>query len=397
MKEMLTENRKLDSEELFWHEVSRNKTAVGQPEDLPLKSTYLKDISDHSFWTDTGVLEKWDLGDERDRITKDFQTTGDGIQWERDIWPKSVQHDLNTLLFGRYCSQGKEHRASLFSLLPLKMALPPSWSGVDRDQRYWCSGLFDGLETAFSYISFPGNFFHMHVEQCFFPFYNYCYQGCKIWYWIQADDTPRLMDWLWTKLARQYDVTIEREDFVLVQALAYAKETLMLNPDELREDGFQVNRLEQRAGDVVFGLGNVFHWGETLEHVAVNEAINYTPIWWLEHGLPELIEWFETFFIPFIEQLEVTSLTSWVTGDSSIITDRIKYQCAHMCPREWMLMFVRCVERDVKQWKSDRRARINYIELNDVDRVLANLGKLQTLLLKPLVREFCNRWDGEDV
>ena len=55
--------------------------------------------------------------------------------------------------------------------------------------------------------------------------------------------------------------------------------------------GIRVFHIEQLAGDVVLGDGDVVHLGCCTNSHLINEAINFMPVHWLATGLPRLLQW----------------------------------------------------------------------------------------------------------
>ena len=74
------------------------------------------------------------------------------------------QHFLNAELFSA-------HRSSLFSLL----------SDAQRK-------LMAGTATPYYYLKTTNSLYRMHVEQCFFWFFNHCFGGASYWYLIWDDE-----------------------------------------------------------------------------------------------------------------------------------------------------------------------------------------------------------------
>ena len=188
------------------------------------------------------------------------------------LWPtdeaSSRQHFLNANLFNT-----SDRRSLLRLLRP--------------EQR--CSG----FDTPSYYLKLPESFFRMHCEQLFAPFYNYCWQGCTIWYAVMEEDRVALEKYLAAMVARKFDIDLHQlwkeNDTGLLWALVYSRQ-LFLDPFDLQASGVPVHRVEQAAGQAVVGKGTVLHWGLCGSVDSINEAVNWLPVLWLDDGLPQLVK-----------------------------------------------------------------------------------------------------------
>ena len=157
---------------------------------------------------------------------------------------------------------------------------------------------FPGFSSSFWYRKTPGAFFCMHPEQLFGPFYNLCYEGGTTWWVVRREDRKKLNAYVAEQAKHCYGVAeLTREEAEAVRGLLYTKQ-VVFHAHDLLATGVPLTKIEQVAGTVVVGDGDLIHFGTTTVDAqnpsrshSVNEAINFLPVRWLTTGLPRLVRW----------------------------------------------------------------------------------------------------------
>jgi hypothetical protein len=308
------------------------------------KVMYLRDITGHNMWKDRDVNQTESAAikiPESIDITEDWQSYG-FVNYHDDIVKKCIPNPLNTNLFPYH------PRSSLLSLLPLATVLP-----FENENQNWSSLQFPGLDRAFSYCSMNSNFFQMHREQLMFSFWNVCYAGQKIWYFIPECEQQKLEQYVIREFKNRNptisntSTTVTPDEDQLILALLFAKNTTFLDPRDLITHGIQVIRIVQNENEIITAKGTIFHWGLTAHHYAINEAINYIPIHWLVSGLPQVIGFIQ-WLIQYLKIKEASAHTALL----AILNERVEVMLTNNVPRIWTLAFIHYVREDLLLAKS---------------------------------------------
>ena len=191
--------------------------------------------------------------------------------------------------------------ASLSPLNPLLFCLEPD--NLSSIMQFAASGEawhFPGFSSPFWYRKTPGTFFCMHPEQLHAPFYNLCYEGGTTWWVVRREHRNELDAYVAEQAKQCYGVAeLTSDEAEAVRGLLYTKQ-VVFHPEELLAAGVPLTRIEQVAGTVVVGDGDLIHFGTTAvdaQHPSksrsVNEAVNFLPVRWLTTGLPRLVRWLE--------------------------------------------------------------------------------------------------------
>ena len=166
----------------------------------------------------------------------------------------------------------------------------------------WCrhrSSLFSLLEDQHTGITLPSYYlkttlsiFRLHDEQCKFPFFNYCFSGSSVWYFVMEADRDKLDKYILEQVCKEWGVDLAKlsnAEQDLFKLLICAK-GIMFSPAEVAAAGITVHRHVQRAGQVVIGHGTCAHWGFVNGDSCGQMAVNTCDVSWLEDGLPTLVE-----------------------------------------------------------------------------------------------------------
>ena len=282
----------------FWLDEMWARLSAGQQ---PRKMPYLKDMEEVDVW---GAV-----GEERDSSD---QVVKEGTPIHHFLNPKRFERD----------------RRNLLRILPAS------------------ARQFPGFLTASSYCKGVGSFFCAHVEQLFAPFYNFCWKGSTTWWAVVKADWGHFERFFIHYAKAHYKLDGGRpmtgEEESLLLALLYAKRAF-IDPRLMMACGLRVFHIEQRAGDVVVGEGEVVHLGMCTDSHSENEAINYIPVSWIKTGLPRLLEWVQWLCNTYI-RLHITTEVgvSDVPGAFEVVFHPLVCQLVSVhVPRVWTLEFLR--------------------------------------------------------
>ena len=318
---------------------------------MAAKHDYLKDIEDcwHLLWpTDQASSDSPQASSDSPQAGAAAAAAGsaasesDGAQLQlRQL----RQHYLNAALMNT------EDRRSLLRL-------------VKPGQR--CAG----FDTPSYYLKLPDSFFRMHWEQLFGPFYNYCWEGCTIWYSVLEEDRDALLRYLVNVVGpRRFGIDAGKlrqyGEEQLLWALAYSRQ-LFLDPLDLLANNVPVHRIEQTAGHAVVGKGTVLHWGQcgSGRH-SVNEAVNWLPVQWLRDGLPQLVgyvDWLASYVAR-----SGKKQPPHTPGLAQLFHHSVQTMVGHHTPRGYTVALCSAILRDLQAERDQRKCDYSALALTGSD------------------------------
>ena len=234
---------------------------------------------------------------------------------------------------------------------------------------------FLGGHTLMSYLKFSGNGeFALHFEQGFFPFVNYCQRGVGVWWSIPpGEENERKLVQYSNYIGHHSDLPVFDADTNLTRlydthpglALVFVRSRMLLpDPHELAADfNIPVERFDQEEGDVMIGHGYVMHMGTAGTGQVLTEAINAVPIWWLDHGLPELVDMLIKHISPYMQQWRLYwaygadnyDLPSGLTLDtcSLLFRKQTASEYTRVIPVSWFRLFTRILLHHLQVYCND--------------------------------------------
>ena len=360
---------------------------------------YLKDIEAADLWTPLTEEQKQEQKQKQEQEQKQEQKTSAPDHGKKQKQQKRKQktsasshgkkqkqqkqeqetitappdHFLNTTCF-------TDHAQSLLSLV--------ATVGYSDFKGKTCEGSdFAGFSSAFTYCKGPNSFFHMHTEQLFAPFYNYCWEGSTIWYYVRDCDRGLLDAYLIKRTRRHYQLDdggapMTEAQQQLLLALLYAKK-LFFDPRDMVREGVPVQRVHQQANQVLLGHGSVVRWGVCGGAYSINEAINYVPVTWLAFGLPQLLEYTE-WFLAYVQQHG----QPMHQGLRDVVYNaEVRRLVSNHTPLMWTRMFLGELVADLRR----KRSRIDYSAVDGavLAQSVASCQRILAILDDASVVSFC--------
>ena len=260
---------------------------------------------------------------------------------------QAIDHFLNAQLFSR-------HSNSLFSLI---------------------GGEHHGITTPSYYLKTNVSFYRMHYEQAYFPFFNYCFLGESVWYFILDNQRAKCNQFVVKKVCERLGKDHLSEEEEQLCALLVGTKLIMISPLEMAADGIIVHRHVQRAGEVVLGKGTCAHWGLVSGDCCVQMAVNTCGVEWLEDGLPQLVEHLKLVH-QYYDRQETIKTSNTALFDLLYDSTAIR-QIRHLAPSKVLL---RPLLEKVLSELSKAKPHPRYSTLRDSNRTKALISEALTLL-----------------
>lgn len=166
---------------------------------------------------------------------------------------KDIQ-DMNNI-------EQKDHNKSLFTLQNINLLENSLFQFLKEDEKSHISG----LTMPWIYFGMIFSTFCWHVEDLFLYSLNYMHYGApKIWYSLADNEKEKMNNFL----RRKYE-HIECKNSHLIEKL-----TLLIDPQELKENGIIVHKTVQNPGEIIITLPNSYHAGFSAGF-NISEAVNF--------------------------------------------------------------------------------------------------------------------------